>query len=82
MGYRMKDELQPGMIYRHYKNKNYRVIGIARHSETLEELVLYETLHENELGRLWVRPKEMFLGYIEIDGEQVRRFAPLEVGGE
>ncbi len=61
-------------LYRHYKGKLYRVRGVARHSETLEELVHYEALYENELGRLWVRPKEMFLGDIEIDGHLRPRF--------
>ncbi len=50
-----------GGVYQHYKGKRYKLIDVVRHSETLEELVLYETLYENELGRLWVRPKTMFL---------------------
>jgi len=54
-------ELVIGGKYRHYKNKMYKVLGVVRHSETLEELVLYETLYENKLGKLWVRPKIMFL---------------------
>ena len=58
-------ELKTGETYRHYKNKLYKVIGVVRHSETLEELVLYEALYEalyaNDLGKLWVRPKAMFL---------------------
>jgi hypothetical protein len=49
-----------GATYVHYKNKRYKVLGTARHSETLEEMVIYETLHENELGRVWVRPLTMF----------------------
>ena len=47
-------------IYKHYKGKKYKLIDVVRHSETLEELVLYETLYENDLGTLWVRPKTMF----------------------
>ena len=43
----------------------YRVTGIARHSETLEELVVYECLYENDLGRNWVRPKKMFLEKVQ-----------------
>ncbi len=70
-------ELVKGGLYRHYKGMMYRAIDIVRHSETLEELVLYETLYENKLGKLWVRPKDMFLGDIEIDGKRVRRFAPV-----
>lgn len=60
--------------YRHYKGKEYRVIGIAKHSETLEDLVVYETLYENELSRLWVRPLQMFTETIEVNGERVQRF--------
>lgn len=62
-------------IYRHYKDKLYRVIGVAKHSETLEELVVYEALYENERSKLWVRPLEMFRGTVEIDGAKVPRFA-------
>ncbi len=54
--------------YRHYKGKEYEVIGVARHSETLEELVVYKALYDNELGSLWVRPVAMFLG--EVDGKK------------
>ncbi|MGE4134058.1 MAG: DUF1653 domain-containing protein [Bdellovibrionales bacterium] len=54
-------ELVKGATYEHYKGKRYRVIDVVRHSETLEELVLYETLYENDKGRLWVRPKGMFI---------------------
>lgn len=61
--------------YRHYKGNEYEVIGVARHSETLEELVLYRPLY-GERG-LWVRPLAMFIGTIEIDGKPIRRFAPL-----
>lgn len=71
----MSIEPKPG-LYKHYKGMMYRVIGVVRHSETLEELVHYEALYENELGRMWVRPKAMFLETIEIDGKKVRRFAP------
>jgi hypothetical protein len=53
-----------GGVYRHYKGKLYRVIDIVRHSETLEEMVLYECLYENNLGKLWVRPQELFLGVL------------------
>lgn len=54
-------------FFKHYKNKPYKLLGIARHSETLEEMALYESLYDNKLGRLWVRPKEMFFENIEID---------------
>jgi hypothetical protein len=56
--------LKPGR-YRHYKGREYRVIGVARHSETEEELVVYQPLYEGAYP-LWVRPLAMFVE--EIDG--------------
>lgn len=61
-------------IYRHYKGKNYKVIGLCHHSETLEEMVLYEALYDNEIGHLWVRPKKMFEEKIEVQGKLIDRF--------
>ncbi len=58
--------------YEHYKGNQYQVIGIAKHSETLEELVVYRALY-GEHG-LWVRPLEMFIEYVEINGIRVPRF--------
>lgn len=61
--------------YRHSKTGNYyRVIGIAKHSKTLEELVVYEALYENPTSKLWVRPVKMFLEKVEIGGKKVPRF--------
>ncbi|MES3001077.1 MAG: DUF1653 domain-containing protein [Pseudomonadota bacterium] len=60
--------------YRHYKGGEYEVIGVARHSETLEALVVYRPLY-NASG-LWVRPHAMFFGEVEVDGESRLRFAP------
>ncbi|MCX6818572.1 MAG: DUF1653 domain-containing protein [Candidatus Aenigmarchaeota archaeon] len=63
--------------YRHYKGKFYKVIGTARHSETLEELVVYKALYASkEFGKnaLWVRPKKMFLENVVIGGKKVLRF--------
>ncbi len=64
--------LQPG-LYRHYKGQEYRVIGTARHSETEEDLVVYQALY-GEYG-LWVRPLGMFTETVEVNGEQIARFA-------
>ena len=61
-------------LYEHYKNKKYRVIGIAKHSETLEDLVVYEALYENKQSNLWVRPLAMFLEEVTVDGKTVPRF--------
>ena len=69
----MSSAIKPGR-YQHYKGREYRVIGLAKHSETLEDLVVYETLYDNEISRLWVRPAKMFSETVEINGEIVSRF--------
>ncbi|MHB0865729.1 MAG: DUF1653 domain-containing protein [Minisyncoccota bacterium] len=61
-------------MYEHYKGKKYRVVGVAKHSETLEDFVVYEALYENELSKLWIRPLQMFLGEVEVDGKMISRF--------
>lgn len=62
-------------IYRHYKTKNlYRVIGIAKHSETLEDLVVYECLYDNPRSKLWIRPKKMFMEKVLVNGKKIPRF--------
>jgi hypothetical protein len=63
--------------YQHYKGKYYKVLGLAHHSETLEELVVYRALYNSEeFGKnaLWVRPKKMFLEEVLVDGKKVPRF--------
>ena len=60
-------------IYRHYKGQRYEVLGVARHSETLEELVVYRALY-GEHG-LWVRPAAMFSETVTVDGQSLPRFA-------
>ncbi|MDC8785938.1 DUF1653 domain-containing protein [Roseateles koreensis] len=62
--------------YRHYKGGTYEVIGVARHSETQEPLVIYRPLY-NDSG-LWARPHAMFFGNLEIAGETVARFTPTD----
>ncbi len=68
--------MKPG-IYRHYKGKNYRVIGVGRHSETLEDLVFYQALYDSpEFGNasLWARPLNMSADEVEFQGKKVSRF--------
>jgi len=63
--------------YLHYKNKYYEVIGVVRHSETCEELVLYKALFTCEQygdQQLWVRPRDMFFENITHNGQIVPRF--------
>jgi hypothetical protein len=67
--------------YRHYKGRDYEVIGIAKHTETLEDVVIYRGLYNSEEfgdNALWVRPLAMFLEEVEIDGKTVRRFEKIE----
>lgn len=67
--------LQTG-LYQHYKGPQYRVLGVAKHSETEEELVVYQALY-GAFG-LWVRPLSMFVEQVEIDGVQQSRFTLLQ----
>ena len=66
--------MEPG-TYRHYKGGLYEVLGVARHSETEELMVVYRALYG---GRgLWVRPRAMFEESVLVDGREVPRFAPV-----
>lgn len=67
------DDIKLG-VYRHYKGKFYKVLGIVKHSETLEDMVLYETQYKNDLGKMWVRPRKMFDEIVTVKGKQMPRF--------
>jgi len=70
-------EIEIGAIYKHYKGNNYEVIGVAIHSETLEELVIYKALYNIPgfgVNSLWARPKKMFLENVIVNGVEVERF--------
>ncbi|MBA2487330.1 MAG: DUF1653 domain-containing protein [Nitrospira sp.] len=69
--------IKPGR-YRHYKGKDYEVLGVARHSETEEEYVVYRQLYED--GGLWIRPIGMFLETVLVAGAILPRFQRLEEG--
>ena len=62
--------------YRHFKGKEYRVVGIASHSETLEPMVVYQALYGD--GGLWVRPASMWNEIVDKDGYQGPRFQFIE----
>ncbi len=68
-------EVVIGGIYRHYKNKLYRVVSLAKHTETLEDVVVYETLYENPTARIWVRPLAMFLDTVSTGDYHGPRFS-------
>jgi hypothetical protein len=73
-------EPRPGR-YRHYKGNLYEVVGVARHSETMAELVVYRALYDDPqwgTNSLWVRPRAMFVEEVELEGRKVPRFARVE----
>jgi len=67
--------IKPGR-YRHFKGMEYEVIGTARHSETLEEMVVYRALYGE--GELWVRPAAMWQEQVTREGKTFPRFTPVE----
>ena len=71
----MSEAIKPGK-YRHYKGNEYQVISMATHSETLEPMVVYQALY-GEKG-IWVRPARMWNELVEVNGQIVLRFAPVE----
>lgn len=69
-------KVKPGK-YRHYKGNMYVVIGNAKHSDTLDDLVVYKALYGSKEfgeGMLWVKPAELFTDKVEIEGKTVPRF--------
>lgn len=66
-------EPKPG-IYEHYKGKQYEVLGIAKHEETHEDLVIYKPLYKPTITDLWARPRTVFLSQVEVNGTMVPRF--------
>ncbi|PIN76615.1 hypothetical protein COV17_01795 [Candidatus Woesearchaeota archaeon CG10_big_fil_rev_8_21_14_0_10_36_11] len=68
---KISEEIKLG-TYKHFKRNSYEVIEIGRHSETLEEFVVYKALYGER--DVWVRPKTMFLEKVSIDGKEVPRF--------
>lgn len=71
-----KKRVNIGGRYRHYKGKEYLVRDVVLHSETLELLVLYEPQYESG-AKLWVRPFELFVGEVKVDGKKILRFNPI-----
>jgi hypothetical protein len=61
-------------LYKHYKGNMYEVLGVAKHSETLENMVVYKATYQPEGENLWVRPLKMFLETVIIEGVEKKRF--------
>lgn len=73
------DEIKVGDIYLHSKSGNkYKVNALAKHSETLEDLVVYEALYENPRSKIWVRPLAMWNEEVEIGDIKVPRFVKFD----
>ncbi|MCX6789208.1 MAG: DUF1653 domain-containing protein [Candidatus Gribaldobacteria bacterium] len=63
--------------YQNYKGNFYEVLGVAKHTETMEDFVVYKSLYDSPefpIGSIWLRPKEMFFGQVEVNGQKVPRF--------
>jgi hypothetical protein len=71
-----KREIKVGKEYQHFKGNKYLVLYVAKHSETLEEMVVYKALY-GEMG-IWVRPLEMFLSKKDVGGMMVDRFKEID----
>jgi len=61
-------------VYEHFKGGRYEVLGVAKHSETLEDLVVYKSLYANKVFKLWARPIAVFLSKKELNGQKIQRF--------
>ena len=72
----MKQDIEIGATYEHYKGNQYKVLALAKHSETLEDMVVYIALYGN--GQVWVRPKSMWNEEIEKDGKRMLRFTKIK----
>lgn len=69
-------EVEIGAVYKHYKGNLYKVLALAKHSETLEDLVIYMALYGN--GQVWARPLSMWNEKVEKDGQTLQRFTKIE----
>jgi hypothetical protein len=73
-------QIKPGQIWRHYKGGVYEIVGVAIHSETLEEMVIYKSLYDGDKykkGTIWVRPKLMWFEKVEWKRKKVKRFTQI-----
>lgn len=77
----METEVIPGRHYRHYKGDEYELVGVAHHSETLEEMIVYRGFYDSpEFGPnpIWARPRAIFVDSVELEGKRVPRFQLLD----
>lgn len=67
-------QIKPGQVYQHYKGNLYYVLAIGKHSESLEDLVVYVSLYKNPESQIWVRPLSMFNQTVEYQNKIIPRF--------
>jgi hypothetical protein len=69
------DKPQPGQVWKHSKKGSfYKILAVGKHSETLEEMVVYEAQYDNPVSKIWIRPLSMWNEEVEIEGNRVPRF--------
>ena len=76
----MNNDVVVGGIYRHFKNptNRYKIIGIAKNSVDLSDMVIYEAQYENNLAKLWARPIDDFANEVVVEGKKVKRFERMD----
>ena len=67
-------QIKPGEVYKHYKGNFYYVLAVCKHSESLEDLVVYVSLYKNPESQVWIRPQKMFEETVEYQDKRVARF--------
>ncbi len=70
----VKNSVKVGAVYRHYKGKEYYVLAVGKHSETLEVMVVYISLYDNTESQVWIRPLKMFTETVIFEGKTIPRF--------
>jgi len=73
----IESKIKPGQLYKHYKGDTYKIIVLTKHTETEEDLVVYERqtdVHNNGPAKIWARPLTMFLDIVEFEGYNGPRF--------
>lgn len=69
-----KNLVKVGYTYQHYKGNEYYVLAVGKHSENLEEMVVYVSLYNNPESQVWIRPLSMFTEFVEFEGKSTPRF--------
>lgn len=69
-----KNSVRVGTVYRHYKGNHYYVLAVGKHSETLEDMVVYISLYDNSESQVWIRPLTMFTETVISEGKTIPRF--------